>query len=392
MRNDFLINILSPCSLGKLRYPCQRGSSRSFSSSKAYEKSKNRLQATAFILSRHFNSSIRCRKEAVPLKPGSTQNTPKKTLFSRVPDSLLKSKSSWTSEMDRMLLETRKSEAKMPWNMFAMEYFPKFTGVQIYRRYTYITLNTHKGKWSDKELYLLKQAVSLFGSDWGTTSKHVATRSPAQCKRKWDTLVSPEIGRTAWSASESERLVRLVLESPNFKMNNRSPNYTQIDWEDISKWFPNKTRHMCRYHFLTNLCGTAREKFKLAPFDKGLWTPQQTAKLISLVEQHSTNWTLISSELRTRSPLQCKSHWKEQTWKKKQIISGVPLKQPKLKFWTPVEDEALLRMYRLLGKQWMVMSLAEPTLTSRTDRAIQSRYRILQNALKGPWFTLLPTV
>ncbi|KAJ9061208.1 Transcription factor myb3r-5 [Entomophthora muscae] len=310
--------------------------------------------------------------------------------FSRVPDSLAKLQTKWTPEMDKKLLEAAKKKGSKIWKMVAAETFPEFNTKQVYQRYLTISHDWAKGKWSEKELSLLKQVATIYSPDWVAISNHVVTRSPLQCLNKWGSLIDPEVGRTPWTVVESDKLLRLVLKSPGLIVKDKSPCYADVDWTIISRYFLNKTRALCRSHFFNNLCDKALDKLHLPPYDKGPWTPQQSAKLISLVQEYSTNWTLISFKLRTRSPSQCMFHWNALKKKKIQIMNGVPKSVTKSIKWTPAEDEALLRMYRLLGKQWTLIINSEPTLASRDRKKAQVRFITLIRKIQKPWFTLLP--
>ncbi|KAJ9075140.1 hypothetical protein DSO57_1039011 [Entomophthora muscae] len=308
-------------------------------------------------------------------------------LFSRVPDSLAKPCNKWTPALDKKLLELGQQKGSVTWKMLATKHFPEFSHLQIYDRYQDISRPWGKGKWSTEELYLLKQAVPIFGSDWVAISERVGTRCRRQCRSKWRILIDPEIGRTPWTAEESERLVRLVIKDAGFQRKNKCPDYSNIDWKAISKYFPSKTIFLCQRHFFNKLCDKAQDKLNLPPFDKGSWPSQQSTKLIALVEQHSNNWTLISSELQTRSPRQCSSHWNRLKIKKHMVASNAPLNRRR---FTPLEDDLLLRMYRLLGKQWKVICSSQPAFSSRTPSAILGRFLKLMAKLQKPWFTLLP--
>ncbi|KAJ9053024.1 hypothetical protein DSO57_1028280 [Entomophthora muscae] len=223
---------------------------------------------------------------------------------------LYKSQASWTPELDEKLKKVIPESQYYCWKELTARYFPEFTSVQVYNRSKKIF--KAKGKWTDKEVELLKQGVSEFGTQWSKVAKAVGTRNSDQCLNKWYYAKIPGHEASVWTDEEYDILFRSVIKCPGLQLIDGVPDLTNVDWLAVSKSLSNKGPVHCRYHCIYNpsLIDRIREHFKLPLFTKGSWSPEETSQLVASIQKHSTNWLLVSKAIGTRSAAQCELRWR----------------------------------------------------------------------------------
>ncbi|KAJ9052981.1 Myblike DNAbinding domain-containing protein [Entomophthora muscae] len=311
----------------------------------------------------------------------------------------------WTTEYDQVLLEKASKQTPINWDKLASSLDKRLSDIQVYMRYNSLIDMSSKGRWSTEETNRLKFAVATFGNHWRLVSEFVGTRNMHQCRTKWLNHLYPDLSHTQWTPEESNKLLQLVLDSPTLRLLDGLPSYSDIDWTELACNFPDRNGIQCWHHFFSQLESRVREHLRLIKFKRGRWDAQETARLLALVEQHSTNWKQIASELRTRSLIQCKTHW--QTLKQRaqnQNSSNInqrkdlkrskprPLSPSNKRMYTPftvAEDEALLRLYRLFGPKWTLIAWCESILLSRRLDTLRQRFLLITKKTSGPSFTLL---
>eukprot|EP00475_Leptophrys_vorax_P039259 TRINITY_DN7062_c0_g2_i1.p1 TRINITY_DN7062_c0_g2~~TRINITY_DN7062_c0_g2_i1.p1 ORF type:complete len:152 (-),score=25.50 TRINITY_DN7062_c0_g2_i1:107-562(-) len=80
------------------------------------------------------------------------------------------------------------------------------------------------------------------------------------------------------------------------------------------------------------------------------WTEKEDALLKELIRQHGTNkWALVASKIRTKTNKQCRRRW--QAFLNAMGNKGV---------WTPEEDAKLLEGHRLYGNRWTEIARMVP--------------------------------
>ena len=97
--------------------------------------------------------------------------------------------------------------------------------------------------------------------------------------------------------------------------------------------------------------------------NRSMFTQQEDAKLISLVQRHQENWKKISKEMNNRSVRQCKeryNHYLSPTINHSE--------------WTKQEDDLLLSKVDEHGKRW---KLFEVFFDGRTEIDIRNRFNVL---------------
>ncbi|KAI0244813.1 hypothetical protein L0F63_001806, partial [Massospora cicadina] len=150
---------------------------------------------------------------------------------------------------------------------------------------------------------------------------------------------------------------------PPVKLSHGRPDFSQIDWRHVAMYFPTKSSVQCKMHFFTKLIDVAREELHLCSTKRGRWSSDEIKTLVSLVKQYHSKWALVSMHMGRRTPVQCKNRW---DYYKRINLKGKDTKvKPKQILYTPLDDEAILRMYRLLGNRWDLMIQSEPSLASR---------------------------
>jgi hypothetical protein len=91
------------------------------------------------------------------------------------------------------------------------------------------------------------------------------------------------------------------------------------------------------------------------------FTPEEDAKLVEIVTQHShLNWQEIAPLLEGRSARQCRERWAEY------LKPGIRVEP-----WTELEDNLLLRQIELHGHRWATIAQA---FWQRSDNDVKNRW------------------
>ncbi|XP_059957964.1 snRNA-activating protein complex subunit 4 [Mesoplodon densirostris] len=204
----------------------------------------------------------------------------------------------------------------------------------------------NKQEWSAQEVAQLKTIAAAHGYlDWQKVAAELGTcRSAFQCLQKYQQH-SPALKRREWTEEEDRVLTRLVQEmrvgshipyrkivyymegrdsmqliyrwtkslDPSLKKGLWAPEedakllravakYGEQGWFKIREEVPGRSDAQCRDRYLRRL------HFSLK---KGRWNSKEEEKLIELIEKYGVgHWAKIASELPHRTGSQCLSKWK----------------------------------------------------------------------------------
>uniref|UniRef100_A0A8C0CLL8 snRNA-activating protein complex subunit 4 n=1 Tax=Balaenoptera musculus TaxID=9771 RepID=A0A8C0CLL8_BALMU len=274
-----------------------------------------------------------------------------------------------TSEVERQVLEKQAREAEkevqdinqLPeeallgdrlddhdWEKISNVNFEGSRGAQEIRRFwqncEHPSIN--KQEWSAQEVEQLKGIAARHGHlNWQRIAKELGTwRSAFQCLQKHQQH-SPALKRGAWTQEEDRALAQLVQQmrvgshipyrrivyymegrdsmqliyrwtkslDPSLKKGLWAPEedakllqavakYGEQDWFKIREEVPGRSDVQCRDRYLRRL------HFSLK---KGRWNSKEEEKLIELIEKYGVgHWAKIASELPHRTGSQCLSKWK----------------------------------------------------------------------------------
>ena len=108
--------------------------------------------------------------------------------------------------------------------------------------------------------------------------------------------------------------------------------------------------------------------------NSGTWTEEENAKLLRAIERHGTkNWTIIETEVGSRTKEQCRYHWNY--YLNPNIKKGV---------WTQEEDESLKQGVEKFGTNWTLISKEIPGRTSKQCRMRYTGFLVSAEKIK-PW-------
>uniref|UniRef100_A0A8C2S4M6 snRNA-activating protein complex subunit 4 n=1 Tax=Capra hircus TaxID=9925 RepID=A0A8C2S4M6_CAPHI len=215
---------------------------------------------------------------------------------------------------------------------------------KFWQNYEHPSIN--KQEWSEQEVTQLKAVAAKHGHlDWQSIAEELGTRRTAfQCLQKYQQH-SPALKRREWTEEEDRMLTRLVqamrvgshipyrrivyymegrdsmqliyrwtksldpglrkgLWAPeeDAKLLQAVAKYGEQDWFKIREEVPGRSDAQCRDRYLRRL------HFSLK---KGRWNSKEVKKLIELIEKYGVgHWAKIASELPHRSGSQCLSKWK----------------------------------------------------------------------------------
>ncbi|XP_070311423.1 snRNA-activating protein complex subunit 4 isoform X1 [Odocoileus virginianus] len=215
---------------------------------------------------------------------------------------------------------------------------------KFWQNYEHPSIN--KQEWSEQEVAQLKAVAAKHGHlDWQRIAEELGTRRSAfQCLQQYQQH-NPALKRKEWTEEEDRVLTRLVQAmrvgshipyrrivyymegrdsmqliyrwtkslDPGLKKGLWAPEedakllqavakYGEQDWFKIREEVPGRSDAQCRDRYIRRL------HFSLK---KGRWNPKEVEKLIELIEKYGVGrWAKIASELPHRSGSQCLSKWK----------------------------------------------------------------------------------
>ncbi|KAI1361959.1 Homeodomain-like protein [Xylaria arbuscula] len=141
----------------------------------------------------------------------------------------------WTQEEDALLRgavegQSPASSETYDWNFIAAKLPGRSNKQDCRKRWTCcIAPHIRKGPWDDDEVLRLKDAVGHYGPKWPSVAKHVGTRQPDQCARRWYEADNPNINRGRWSLFEDQMLQNAVQA--------HGRKWTEI----VGRYFPDRT-------------------------------------------------------------------------------------------------------------------------------------------------------
>ncbi|KAH9208146.1 Homeodomain-like protein [Leptodontidium sp. 2 PMI_412] len=111
----------------------------------------------------------------------------------------------WTEEEDSLLRNAiALYEGQITDWVYVDSHVEGRTNKDCRKRWVYsLEPNINNGPWQESESALLVEAVQIHGTHkWPEISRHVGSRQPDQCCRRWNEVLKPNINRGRWSLYE----------------------------------------------------------------------------------------------------------------------------------------------------------------------------------------------
>lgn len=201
----------------------------------------------------------------------------------------------WTKEEDECLINSVQKHGKNNWDAVAKELNSNRLPWQCCSRYQQEFANSFSGSTplteDDKEKIVEVINLCRIGNfvPWNQVMYFIKYHNLLQVKYQWNKLLSDKPSNQPWSPQEDSMLVQLIE-----KLGDK-------DWNRIANYFPNRSNKSCRERY------TMRLKYGKRAIGK--WRKPEDIKLMSLVNQYGTNWTLISSHFAQRNSQQLRNRY-----------------------------------------------------------------------------------
>ena len=235
------------------------------------------------------------------------------------------------------------------------------------------------GPWNSEEDRVLKQVVAKIKDrvgadtpnrplDWETIAEQLPGRNRIQCRYRYQCIEEKgPSARIRWSAAEDERLRSAVLSTK------KHPD-GRIDWEDISKQLPGRSRRQCcsHYHYLEESATSTKH---------GPWTSTEDSIIMEAVSTTPrlpggrVDWVEVAKRLPGRNRSQCCSHYRH--------LGDITTKRCR---WDASEDKLLKELVFATNKHsdgrvnWIAIAQKMP---GRGAKQCGNRYRNIRMASKN---------
>ena len=124
--------------------------------------------------------------------------------------------------------------------------------------------------------------------NWKAIAGQVPGRTGSQCLHRWSRVLNPKIKKGPWAPEEDKLLVDLVADS--------GPK----GWTKIAQQLPGRIGKQCRERWHNHLDPA---------INRGPFSEEEDAKIISLVREHGPKWAAISKFLGGRTDNGIKNRW-----------------------------------------------------------------------------------
>ncbi|KAL8707714.1 MAG: hypothetical protein Q9220_007294 [cf. Caloplaca sp. 1 TL-2023] len=129
---------------------------------------------------------------------------------------------------------------------------------------------------------------------------------------------------------------------------------------------------------MTDISQRQERQRNQAAVKTGSWLPAENSRLREAVARHGTRWVRVAKEVGTRNGDQCAKRWNENL---NPDLDHSP--------WTADEDERLLAMIKIYGRNWKF--IADNILQLRAPLALKNRYSLLMRRLQRQGQTAINT-
>ncbi|GBB91004.1 hypothetical protein RclHR1_01810007 [Rhizophagus clarus] len=235
-----------------------------------------------YIHKHYFNyrslHSIKCKWDREKLKDENSR----KNIISK-----------WTPEEDKVLLKGFEKYGRQ-WRKIS-RMLPNKESMQVFRRF-YLINYTKRGNFTEEEDELLCNLIKKYGGNHWKKIADDMNRPVSTLKRHFRFVLLNSAKFPEWTEQENKLISDSILKYGK-------------DWKKIQKLLPHRLAPSIREH--VRFCPLADPYY-----NSGFWEIDETIRLIKAVRLYGKSWQKVSKFVETRSPFQCRIHFRESFTKK----------------------------------------------------------------------------
>ncbi|KAI7857212.1 Homeodomain-like protein [Circinella umbellata] len=198
----------------------------------------------------------------------------------------------WSKAESKLLMELVDIHGYQgQWEKIAVELDTNRTASQCFSHYQSEHNNINsKRKWTKEDDEALTQAVEILGErNWQQVAYIIGDRTGNQCLQRWSKSISPAIRRQRWTKEEDDALKGAV------------EAYGVGNWNKVQRYVPGRTDMQCRERYMNVLDPR---------LNTSVFTSEETAKLVELIEKHGRRWSYLTQYFPGRTDNHLFRAWK----------------------------------------------------------------------------------
>ncbi|RIA88655.1 hypothetical protein C1645_739214 [Glomus cerebriforme] len=231
--------------------------------------------------------------------------------------------SEWTPEEDKILSLGIEKYGRGNWRKIS-RMLPNKESLQVFRRF-YLINYTKRGNFTQEEDNLLCDLLETYGTNNWKLIADKMNRPIYYVMYHYKFVLLNSINLPKWTDRENQLINDAILKYGK-------------DWKKIQKLLPHRFVQSIKQH--VRCCPEADPYY-----NSGFWKIDETLRLVEAVRIYGKKWQNVSKFVATRSPFQCRIHFRDSFTKKGLESYVLNLKPKGIQSIFPDKDEDFMEQF-----------------------------------------------